>query len=59
MDDASASRPVLEFLRRRFASAIRCGDARTATRLRAELDRVLNGAAAAGKPPDPELPPAA
>jgi len=60
MDDASANRPVLEFLRRRFASAIRCGDARTATRLRVELDRLMNGAKPAlPPPPDPELPPAA
>ena len=47
MDDATTSRPLLEFLKRRFASAIRNGDARTATRLRAELDRLLNGTAAA------------
>jgi hypothetical protein len=60
MDDVTANRPALVFLKRRFASAIRCGDARTATRLRAELDGLMNGsAAAAAPPPDPELPPAA
>ncbi|MCE3246888.1 MAG: hypothetical protein K0R41_713, partial [Geminicoccaceae bacterium] len=39
---------------------IRCGDERTATRLRAELDRLINGARRAPAPdPGPELPPAA
>jgi hypothetical protein len=60
MDSAIASRPVVDFLKRRFASAIRCGDERTATRLRAELDRLMNGAGRAPAPdPGPELPPAA
>jgi hypothetical protein len=59
MDDVTTRRALLDFLRRRFASAIRSGDARTATRLRAELDRLLNGAAAAPPPPAPEQPPAA
>jgi hypothetical protein len=36
-------RSVVEFLRRRYASAIRSGDDRTALRLRLQLDRVLNG----------------
>ena len=39
---------VVEFLKRRYASAIEHGDARTATRLRAEIDRRLNGTPAAG-----------
>jgi hypothetical protein len=54
-DDAA-----IQFLRRRYASAIGCGDDRTATRLRAELDRLLNGHAAnANQPMTPEVPPAA
>ena len=36
-------RNAVEFLRRRYASAIRSGDDRTALRLRLQLDRVLNG----------------
>ena len=36
-------RHEVEFLRRRYASAIRSGDDRTALRLRLQLDRVLNG----------------
>ncbi len=60
MDGASATRPTVDFLKRRFASAIRCGDDRTATRLRVELDRLMNGAKAMRPPPpDPDLPPAA
>jgi hypothetical protein len=61
---------VIQFLKRRYASAIGCGDDRTATRLRVELDRLLNGPAGnAGRPMSrfadecghnsPELPPAA
>jgi hypothetical protein len=34
---------VVEFLKRRYARAIECGDDRTATRLRAEIDRLING----------------
>jgi hypothetical protein len=49
----------VDFLKRRFASAIRCGDDRTASRLRVELDRLMNGARRPIPPPDPELPPAA
>jgi hypothetical protein len=59
MDGATTDRLTAEFLKRRFASALRCGDDRTATRLRAQLDRLMNGSAAAAPPPDPELPPAA
>jgi hypothetical protein len=59
MGGAAADRRVVDFLKRRFASALRCGDDRTATRLRAQLDRLMNGSAAAAPPPDPELPPAA
>jgi hypothetical protein len=59
MDGAITDRLVVEFLKRRFASALGCGDDRTATRLRAQLDRLMNGRAAAAPPPDPELPPAA
>lgn len=36
-------RKTVEFLRRRWASAIQSGDDRTATRLRLQLDRTLNG----------------
>jgi hypothetical protein len=36
-------RKAVEFLRRRWASAIRSGDDRTAARLRLQLDRALNG----------------
>ena len=60
MDGTIASQSAVTFLKRRFASAIRCGDDRTATRLRVELDRLMNGAKPAlPPPPDPELPPAA
>jgi hypothetical protein len=61
MDEASATdRAVVQFLKRRYASAIRCGDDRTATRLRAELDRLINGPASrSDRPVTPELPPAA
>jgi len=60
MDGTIASPSAVTFLKRRFASAIRCGDERTATRLRVELDRLMNGAKPAlPPPPDPELPPAA
>jgi hypothetical protein len=38
---------VVEFLKRRYASAIERGDDRTAARLRAEIDRLINGAPAA------------
>ena len=56
---ARAHRPAVDFLKRRFASAIQCGDDRTATRLRAELDRLMNGPRARGeRDPGPELPPA-
>ena len=34
---------VVEFLKRRYARAIECGDDRTATRLRTEIDRLING----------------
>jgi hypothetical protein len=34
---------VVEFLKRRFARAIESGDDRTATRLRTEIDRLING----------------
>jgi len=61
---------VIQFLKRRYARAIGSGDDRTATRLRAELDRLLNGPPGnAGRPMSrsadecghnaPELPPAA
>ena len=67
---AAPEEAVIRFLKRRYASAIGCGDERTASRLRAELDRRLNGPAAkAGLPRGdvaddsghhfPELPPAA
>jgi hypothetical protein len=61
MDEAGATdRAIVQFLKRRWASAIRCGDDRTATRLRAELDRLINGlVAGAERPITPELPPAA
>jgi hypothetical protein len=51
-------RAVIQFLKRRYASAIGRGDDRTATRLRTELDGLMNGRAAApvGRPLD--LPPA-
>lgn len=57
---AARDEAVIQFLRRRYASAIGCGDDRTASRLRAELDRLLNGGAAnSNQPRTPELPPAA
>ena len=59
MVGATTDRLVVEFLKRRFASALRCGDDRTATRLRTQLDRLMNGSAAAAPPADPDLPPAA
>jgi hypothetical protein len=59
----AAEQAVLEFLRRRYASAIACGDDRTATRLRGELDRLMNDRRRVSEPrvgPElPELPPAA
>lgn len=58
--DTARDEAVIQFLRRRYASAIGCGDDRTATRLRAALDRLLNGRAAnVDQPMTPELPPAA
>ena len=57
---AAPEQAVIEFLKRRYASAIACGDDRTATRLRAELDRRMNGGAGTSdRPVTPELPPAA
>ena len=68
---AAPEQAVIQFLKRRYASAIGCGDDRTASRLRAELDRLLNGASGNARPmimtrfadesgPNaPELPPAA
>jgi hypothetical protein len=57
---AAPERAVIEFLKRRWASAIRSGDDRTATRLRAELDRLMNGpAGGSDRSVAPELPPAA
>ena len=47
-------RKTVEFLRRRWASAIQSGDDRTATRLRLQLDRTLNGRLALV--PQPERP---
>jgi hypothetical protein len=38
-----AHTPFCEFLKRRYAAAIERADDRTATRLRAELDRLLDG----------------
>ena len=58
--DAARDEAVIQFLRRRYASAIGRGDDQTATRLRVELDRLLNGRAAkANQAMTPELPPAA
>jgi hypothetical protein len=34
---------IIVFLRRRYARAIEIGDDETASRLRAQLDRLLNG----------------
>jgi len=60
MDGTTSGQTAVIFLKRRFASAIRCGDERTATRLRVELDRLMNGGKpAAPPPPEPDLPPAA
>jgi hypothetical protein len=60
MQAATIERPGVDFLKRRFAGAIRCGDDRTATRLRVELDRLINGAEAPPPAPrDPAPPPAA
>jgi hypothetical protein len=61
MDEASATeRAIVQFLKRRFASAIASRDDRTATRLRGELDRLINGPATGPERPiAPELPPAA
>jgi hypothetical protein len=60
---AAPEHASIEFLKRRYASAIACGDDQTATRLRAELDRLMNGSGArSGRriiPEFPELPPAA
>ena len=56
---AAPEQAVIQFLKRRYASAIGCGDEQTATRLRIELDRLLNGCAAKpGQPMSPERPPA-
>ena len=60
---AAPEQAVIEFLKRRYASAIARGDDQTATRLRAELDRLMNGVGdESGRrivPEFPELPPAA
>lgn len=57
---AAPEEAIIRFLKRRYASAIGCGDDRTATRLRAELDRLMNGRAAKlAQAVTPELPPAA
>jgi hypothetical protein len=56
---AAPERAVIQFLKRRYAVAISCGDDRTATRLRAELDRLMNGPDRSIQPIAPELPPAA
>jgi hypothetical protein len=40
---------VIEFLKRRYAGAIERGDDRTATRLRAEIDHLINGQSAAAQ----------
>ena len=54
---------IIEFLRRRYASAIAAGDDRTALRLRGELDRLMNDRRRRSErrvdPELPELPPAA
>jgi hypothetical protein len=39
--------PACEFLKRRYASAIERADDRTATRLRAEIDELINQSARA------------
>jgi hypothetical protein len=60
---AAADQAVIDFLRRRYASAIASGDDRTAARLRGELDRLMNdrrrGSEPRVSPELPELPPAA
>jgi hypothetical protein len=60
---AASGHAVIEFLKRRYASAIARGDDQTATRLRAELDRLMNGSGGRSDrlitPELPELPPAA
>ena len=61
---AATEQAIIDFLRRRYASAVACGDDRTAARLRAELDRLMNGRRRPGSgrgvsPELPELPPAA
>jgi hypothetical protein len=67
---AAPEKAVIQFLKRRYARAIGCGDDRTASRLRTELDRLLNGPAGNARRPGPdpaddpghhfpELPPAA
>jgi hypothetical protein len=50
-------RRSVEFLRRRYAAAILCGDAATAGRLRVQLDNLMNqphGAKRLGEAPQPE-----
>ena len=47
---AAAEQAIIDFLRRRYARAVASGDDQTAARLRAELDRLMNGAA---PEPDP------
>jgi hypothetical protein len=63
MGSAAAEQAIIDFLRRRYARAVASGDDQTAARLRAELDRLMNGRRArAGyrvAPEAPELPPAA
>jgi hypothetical protein len=60
---AAPEHAVIEFLKRRYASAIARGDDQTATRLRQELDRLMNGGGGRSEyhigPEFPELPPAA
>ena len=57
---AAAEQAIIDFLRRRYARAVASGDDQTAARLRAELDRLMNGRRArAGYrvgPESPELP---
>jgi hypothetical protein len=51
-------RQPVEFLRRRYAAAILCGDAATAGRLRVQLDNLMNqphGAKRPGEAPQPEV----
>ena len=42
-------RPMVEFLRRRYAAAILCDDADTAGRLRTQLDDIMNPAGDSGR----------